>query len=215
MKPERVAAFLDYARDMGVNGVTISPGFAYERAPDTEHFLSRQKTKKLFRDILARGKGKKWPLSHSSLYLDFLTGNQDYRCTPWGMPTRNIFGWQKPCYLLNEGHAPTFKALMEETDWDTYGTGRYEKCADCMAHCGYEPTAAMDAVKNPFKALKVALRGPRTDGPMAPEIPLDKQRPAEYVFEDLVAEAMTNSDKRAAEERARSKGEGANQQAAQ
>jgi hopanoid biosynthesis associated radical SAM protein HpnH len=220
MKPERVAAFLDYARDMGVNGITISPGFAYERAPDTQHFLTRQKTKQLFRDILARGKGKKWPLSHSSLYLDFLAGNQDYRCTPWGMPTRNIFGWQRPCYLLNEGHAPTFKALMEETDWDSYGTGKYEKCADCMAHCGYEPTAAMDAVRNPLKAAWASLRGPRTEGEMAPEIPMDGQRPAEYVFEDLVADAMTNSERRAAEERARaakggSQDEGADQQAAQ
>ena len=90
----------------------------------------------------ARGKGKKWNFIHSTLFLDFLAGNQTYHCTPWGMPTRNIFGWQKPCYLLGEGYVKTFKELMETTDWDAYGTGNYEKCANCMAHCGYEPTAA-------------------------------------------------------------------------
>ena len=120
----------------------MSPGYAYERAPDQEHFLNRTKTKKLFRDVFALGKGKKWNFMHSGLFLDFLAGNQDYECTPWGMPARNIFGWQKPCYLLGEGYTKTFKELMETTDWETYGTGKYEKCADCMAHCGYEPTAA-------------------------------------------------------------------------
>ncbi len=120
----------------------MSPGYAYERAPDQEHFLNRTKTKKLFRDVFALGKGKKWNFMHSGLFLDFLAGNQDYECTPWGMPARNIFGWQKPCYLLGEGYTKTFKELMDTTDWDTYGTGKYEKCADCMAHCGYEPTAA-------------------------------------------------------------------------
>ncbi|MGF1457187.1 MAG: adenosyl-hopene transferase HpnH [Alphaproteobacteria bacterium] len=185
-KPERVAEFLDYCTELGV-GITISPGYAYERAPDTEHFLSRQKTKTLFRDILKLGRqGKKWSLNHSSLYLDFLTGNQTYKCTPWGMPTRNIFGWQRPCYLLGEGYAKTFKELMETTDWDNYGTGKYEKCADCMAHCGYEPTAAADAVNNPLKALWVGLRGPRVAGPMAPEISLENQRPAEFVHDTIV-----------------------------
>ncbi|GAB4119592.1 MAG: adenosyl-hopene transferase HpnH [Rhodothalassiaceae bacterium] len=184
-KPERVAAFLDYAKELGV-GVTISPGYAYERAPDQEHFLNRKKTKELFREILAMGKGRKWPLNHSALYLDFLAGNQNYRCTPWGMPTRNIFGWQKPCYLLGEGFVSTFKELMETTDWDSYGTGNYEKCANCMAHCGYEPTAAADALAHPLKALLSGLRGPRTTGPMAPEIALDRQRPAQYLFEQQV-----------------------------
>lgn len=188
-EPERVAAFLDYARDMGV-GVTISPGYAYERAPDQEHFLNRKKTKDLFRDILARGKGRKWTLNHSALYLDFLAGNQNYRCTPWGMPTRNIFGWQKPCYLLGEGFVSSFKELMETTDWDSYGTGNYEKCADCMAHCGYEPTAAADALNNPLKAFWRGLTGPRTTGPMAPEISMENQRKAEYIFERQVNDFM-------------------------
>ncbi|GAK33518.1 hopanoid biosynthesis associated radical SAM protein HpnH [Iodidimonas nitroreducens] len=190
-QPERVAAFLDYARDIGV-GVTISPGYAYERAPDQEHFLNRKKTKELFRDILARGKGKKWTLNHSSLYLDFLAGNESYHCTPWGMPTRNIFGWQKPCYLLGEGFVSSFKELMETTEWDQYGTGNYEKCADCMAHCGYEPTAAADALANPLKALISGLRGPRTTGAMAQEISLDNQRPAKYIFEKQVQTFMTD-----------------------
>jgi hopanoid biosynthesis associated radical SAM protein HpnH len=189
-EPERVARFLDYSKEIGVGGVTISPGFAYERAPDQDHFLKQQGTRELFRAILARGKGRKWPLSHSALYLDFLAGNQSYRCTPWGMPTRNIFGWQRPCYLLGEGYAKSFRELMETTDWNSYGTGNYEKCADCMAHCGYEPTATMDAVRHPLKAFWVGLRGPRTSGPMAPAISLDGQRPAEEHHDKIVAKEM-------------------------
>ena len=177
---EDIAAFLDYAKEIGV-GVSISPGYAYERAPDQAHFLARRNTKELFRKVFALGKGKKWTIEHSPLYLDFLAGNQEFLCTPWGMPTRNVFGWQKPCYLVGEGFVGSFKELMESTDWDSYGTGRYEKCANCMAHCGYEPTAADAAVRNPIKAALVAWRGPRTTGPMAPEIALNKQRPAEYV----------------------------------
>lgn len=178
--PQEIAGFLDLAKELDV-GVNISPGYAYERAPDQQHFLARRNTKELFRQVFALGKGKDWTIEHSPLYLDFLAGNQEYMCSPWGMPTRNVFGWQKPCYLVGEGYVPTFKELMETTDWDSYGTGRYEKCANCMAHCGYEPTAADAAVRNVFEAAKVAILGPRTSGPMAPEIPLANQRPAEYV----------------------------------
>ena len=178
---EDVAAFLDKTAELGV-GVSISPGYAYERAPDQEHFLNRRKTKELFRRVFALGKGKKWQLQHSPLFLDFLAGNQQYHCTPWGMPTRNVFGWQKPCYLLGEGYVASFKELMETTDWDSYGTGRYEKCANCMAHCGYEPTAVNAALGNPLKTLWTAVRGVKTEGPMAPEISLANQRPAEYMF---------------------------------
>ena len=168
---------------MGVDGITVSPGYAYERAPDQQHFLNRETTKQLFRDIFKRGNGgKNWSFSQSGLFLDFLAGNQTYHCTPWGNPTRTVFGWQKPCYLLGEGYAKTFKELMEDTDWDAYGTGNYEKCADCMVHCGFEATAVKDTVGNPLKALAVAMRGVRTEGAMAPEIPLDKQRPAQFVF---------------------------------
>jgi len=184
-----IAAFLDLTAELGV-GVSISPGYAYERAPDQAHFLARRKTKELFREVFALGKGKKWRFMHSGLFLDFLAGNRDFRCTPWGMPTRNVFGWQRPCYLLGEGYAKTFKELMETTDWDSYGTGRYEKCANCMAHCGYEPTAADVAMRKPLAALRTAIRGVRTDGPMAPEIPLDGQRPAEFVFSRHVEEMM-------------------------
>jgi len=199
--PKDIAAFLDFARDLGV-GVSISPGYAYERAPDQEHFLNRKKTKELFRDIFARGKGKRWTFVHSTLFLDFLAGNQTYHCTPWGMPTRNIFGWQKPCYLLGEGNVKTFKELMETTDWDSYGTGRYEKCANCMAHCGYEPTAAHATIGNPLKAMLVALRGPRTEGPMAPEIPLENQRPAQYVFSEQVQLSLSEIRANEAREKA-------------
>lgn len=182
---EELAGFLDFTEELGV-GVSISPGYAYERAPDQEHFLNRRKTKELFRKVFALGKGKKWSFMHSGLFLDFLAGNQNFHCTPWGMPTRNIFGWQKPCYLLGEGSVATFKELMETTDWDSYGTGKYEKCANCMAHCGYEATAANAVMRRPLDALRIALKGPRTEGPMAPEIPLDRQRPAQYVFSEQV-----------------------------
>jgi hopanoid biosynthesis associated radical SAM protein HpnH len=187
---EDIAEFLDMARDLGV-GVSISPGYAYERAPDQQHFLARQKTKELFRKVFALGKGRDWKLMHSGMFLDFLAGNQEAHCTPWGMPTRNIFGWQKPCYLLGEGYVKTYKELMETTDWDSYGTGAYEKCANCMAHCGYEPTAANATIAHPLKALKIALFGVKTEGPMAPEISLANQRPAQYMFEQQVHKTLT------------------------
>jgi hopanoid biosynthesis associated radical SAM protein HpnH len=187
---DRVAKFFDEVMAMGVDGIMTSPGYAYERAPDQAHFLSRQKTKQLFRDILARGKGKGWKFTQSPLFMNFLAGNETYHCTPWGKPTRNVFGWQRPCYLLGEGYASTFRELMDTTDWDKYGTGNYEKCADCMVHSGYESTAVMDAVRSPIKTMMVALRGPRTDGPMAPEISLDNQRPAEFVFSKHVQDKM-------------------------
>jgi hopanoid biosynthesis associated radical SAM protein HpnH len=189
LNAEEAAEFFTYATDdLGVEGITVSPGYAYERAPDQENFLSRTKTKNLFRDIFRIGQkaNKKWRFSQSSLFMDFLAGNQSYKCTPWGNPTRNIFGWQKPCYLIAEGYTQSFKELMEDTEWDKYGTGNYEKCADCMVHCGYEASAVTDTVKHPLKALKVFLGGIETEAPMAPEIPLDNQRPAEFVFEGVV-----------------------------
>jgi hopanoid biosynthesis associated radical SAM protein HpnH len=178
-KAGKVAEFFDFVSTLGVEGVTVSPGFSYEKAPAQENFLARGKTKEMFREIFRLGKGRNWTLNHSSLYLDFLAGNQTYKCTPWGNPTRNIFGWQRPCYLLGEGYASSFKALMEETEWEKYGTGAYEKCANCMAHCGYEATAVADTTANALKAFRVYRRGPRTEGPMAPEIPLEGARPAE------------------------------------
>jgi len=189
-EPQRIADFMDEVTALGVGGVTISPGYAYERAPDTQHFLNRRNTKQLFRDIFRLGRGRKWAFVQSSLFLDFLAGNQTYHCTPWGNPTRNVFGWQRPCYLLGEGYVKTFKELMEGTDWDAYGTGNYEKCADCMVHSGFEATAVSDTMAHPLKALAVALRGPRVDGPMAPDIPLDNQRPSQKVFDALLEQNL-------------------------
>jgi hopanoid biosynthesis associated radical SAM protein HpnH len=181
--PARVAGFFDEIAKLGIEGITVSPGYAYERAPDQQHFLNRAATKTLFRRIFALGdKGRAWPFFQSKLFLDFLAGNRTYQCTPWGNPTRTVFGWQRPCYLLGEGYVRTFRELMEETDWESYGTGRYEKCADCMVHCGFEASAVDEAFAHPLRALEVAFRGIATDGPMAAEIPLDLQRPAEYVF---------------------------------
>jgi hopanoid biosynthesis associated radical SAM protein HpnH len=197
---EDIAAFLDLTEELGV-GVSISPGYAYERAPDQQHFLNRRKTKELFRNVFALGKGKKWNLTHSDMFLDFLAGNQEFHCTPWGMPTRNIFGWQKPCYLLGEGYAKTFAELMETTDWDAYGTGRYEKCSNCMAHCGYEATATEATVQRPHAALAHAWRGVKTEGPKAPEIPHENPRPAQYEFDGQVQQRL--SEIRAHEARAK------------
>jgi hopanoid biosynthesis associated radical SAM protein HpnH len=188
-EPGRAARFFDAVSELGVDGITVSPGYAYERAPDQEHFLNRRRTKELFRGIFAR-RNRRWSFNQSALFLDFLAGNQSYRCTPWGNPTRNFFGWQRPCYLLGEGYAKTFRELMEETDWEAYGTGNYEKCADCMVHSGYEATAVVDSVRHPLKAAKAALFGIRTKGEMAPEIPLDRQRQAEYVHSRHVEAAM-------------------------
>lgn len=194
--PERVAAFFDEAMRIGINAITVSPGYAYERAPDQQHFLTRTTTKELFRDILRLGKDRvragmeKWRFSVSPLYIDFLAGNQQYHCEPWGLPTRNVFGWQRPCYLIGEGYAATYRELIDTTEWDKYGTGNYEKCANCMVHSGYEPTAANDAMAHPIKALLASIRGPRTEGPLAPEIDLSKQRPAEAVHDRLVAENL-------------------------
>ncbi len=188
---ERMANFFDYVMSIGVDGITVSPGYAYERAPDQQHFLNREKTKNLFRDIFRRGKGgKAWSFSQSDLFLDFLAGNQTYHCTPWGNPTRTVFGWQKPCYLVGEGYAKTFKELMESTDWDSYGVGNYEKCADCMVHSGFEATAVNDSISRPWKLLQLR-KGVQTDGPMAPEVDMSKQRPPQFVFSRHVQEKLT------------------------
>ena len=203
MTVDEISEYFDFVcDDLGVEGVTISPGYAYERAPDQEHFLNRSKTKKLFRKLFKIGKTRKWRFSQSTLFLDFLAGNQSYRCMPWGNPTRNVFGWQRPCYLLGEGYAPSFDKLMTSTDWEDYGVGNYEKCADCMVHCGYEPTAVVDTVAHPLKALKVALFGIDTEKPMAGEISIANQRPAEYIFDQVVekskAEFRTDQQRDAA-----------------
>lgn len=176
----QVAAFFDEAMQLGIEGITVSPGYSYQRAPRQDVFLGRAESKRLFRDIFSAGRrhGSRWRFTNTSLFLDFLAGNQTYQCTPWSNPTYNLFGWQRPCYLLDEGYASSFRSLMEDTDWDHYGVGRNARCDNCMAHCGFEGTAVNDMLAHPLKALRVSLRGPRLSGRIAPELPvLYTQRP--------------------------------------
>jgi hopanoid biosynthesis associated radical SAM protein HpnH len=175
--PDETAAFFDAAMALGIEGITVSPGYSYSHAPRQDVFLARSASKRLFREIFQRGRApgrrRRWSFNHSSLYLDFLAGNQAYQCTPWSNPTYNVFGWQRPCYLLtDEGYATSFRSLMDETAWDHYGVGRNPRCDNCMAHCGYEGTAVTDAFAHPLKALRAALHGPRTSGAMAPDLPV-------------------------------------------
>jgi len=139
--PERVRQFFDEMMNLGVEGMMLSPGYNYSKAPDQEHFLGRHRTQRLFSSIL-RDTKRRWKFNQSPLFLRFLMGKHDFECTPWGNPTYNIFGWQRPCYLLQEGYAATFQELMDTTDWDHYGRrSGNDKCRDCMVHCGHEPTA--------------------------------------------------------------------------
>lgn len=174
-KPEEIAEFFDFAMTLGIEGITVSPGYSYQHAPRQDVFLGRTESKTLFRDVFRIGKERKskWVFNQSSMFLDFIAGNQSYQCTPWSNPTYNIFGWQKPCYLLvDEGYARSYKELMEDTDWDKYGVGINPKCDNCMAHCGFEGTAVDDTFAHPLKAARVATFGPRTDGAMAPDLPV-------------------------------------------
>ncbi|WP_373480375.1 adenosyl-hopene transferase HpnH [Geminocystis sp.] len=148
--PQEMQEFFDFLETLNTDGMMISPGYSYDWAPDQEHFLKREQTKELFRKILNPWKNnqKNWNFNHNPLFLDFLMGEKDYECTPWGSPSYSVLGWQKPCYLLNEGYYQSYQELLDNTDWDNYGQkSGNPKCADCMVHCGYEPTAAMDALK--------------------------------------------------------------------
>lgn len=163
-----VSEFFQFVMGLGIEGITVSPGFDYEQVQDQDIFLKRNAGKQLFREILNLGRGRGWKFNHTALYLDFLAGNQTYQCTPWGNPTRNIFGWQRPCYLMSDGgYATSFKALMRETNWEDYGPGRNFKCSNCMLHSGFEATAVNDMFDHPLKALRTALLGSRSSGPMA------------------------------------------------
>ena len=174
--PKEVADFFDFAMKLGVEGIMVSPGYSYEMAPEQELFLGRNQSKELFRGIIREGKKRKskWEFNQSALFLDFLAGNQSYQCTPWSTVTYNIFGWQKPCYLLvNEGYAKSYKELIEDTEWDKYGVGHNPKCDNCMVHCGFEGTAVNDSFKNPLKLLELSLNGgPKTEGPLSPDLPI-------------------------------------------
>jgi len=142
--PKSVRAFFDEMMDIGVEGMMFSPGYSYDKAPDQQHFLGRARTRKLFRAILSN-RNPKWQFNLSPLFMEFLMGKRDYQCTPWGMPTFNLFGWQKPCYLLQDGYADTFQELMDSTEWERYGfESGNPKCANCMVHSGYEASAVHD-----------------------------------------------------------------------
>ena len=156
--PQQIQEFLDFLNELDLDGMMISPGYSYEWAPDQASFLQREQTKALFREILAPWKSgqKKWNFNHNPLFLEFLMGDTEFECTPWGSPSYSVLGWQKPCYLLNEGYYRTYQELLDNTDWDNYGRASGNpKCADCMVHCGYEPTAATAALEtnNMGKAL--------------------------------------------------------------
>jgi hopanoid biosynthesis associated radical SAM protein HpnH len=153
--PEGVRRVLDFLNDeLAVDQMMISPAYAYEKAPDQEHFLGVRQTHELFAAAFADGRRKRWRLNHSPLFLDFLEGKVDFGCTAWGIPSYSLFGWQRPCYLMADGYAATYKELIETTDWDAYGRGRDPRCENCMAHCGYEPTAVLATTHS----LKQSLR---------------------------------------------------------
>lgn len=162
--PEELHNLFDFLSDLGVDGMMISPGYSYAWAPDQEHFLKREQTKALFREVLApisSKRGKRWKFNHSPFYLRFLMGDRDYDCTPWGMPSYSLLGWQKPCYLLNEGYAKSFKELLATTEWSNYGyRSGNPKCADCMVHCGFEQTAVMDSTSS-LKNIMLSARAVR------------------------------------------------------
>jgi hopanoid biosynthesis associated radical SAM protein HpnH len=154
-----IRAALDYLNDdLKVDMMQISPGYAYEKAPDQEHFLGVERTRAIFREAFAGGRRKKWRLNHSPLYLDFLEGKVDFSCTAWGIPSYSVLGWQRPCYLMSDApYARSYRELVEETDWSKYGRGRHPRCANCMAHCGYEPTAVVATTSSLRESLRAAL----------------------------------------------------------
>jgi hopanoid biosynthesis associated radical SAM protein HpnH len=156
--PDTVRQVLDFINDeLDVDQMMISPAYAYEKAPDQEHFLGVKQTRELFRAAFADGHRKRWRLNHTPLFLDFLEGKVDFQCTAWGIPSYSVFGWQRPCYLMADGYAETYQELVETTDWEKYGRGRDPRCENCMAHCGYEPTAVLATSKSFKESLRAAL----------------------------------------------------------
>jgi hopanoid biosynthesis associated radical SAM protein HpnH len=142
--PNSVRQFFDEMMEVGVESMMVSPGYSYDKAPDQKHFMGRARIRRMFRAMLSNRK-KTWRFNQSPLFLEYLMGKRNYKCTPWGMPTYNIFGWQKPCYLLQDGYAESYKELMETTEWASYGTeSGNPQCANCMVHCGYEPSSVDD-----------------------------------------------------------------------
>jgi len=158
--PKTIRAVLDFLNDeLKVDRMMISPAYAYEKAPDQEHFLGVRQTHELFRRAFADGRRRRWRLNHSPLFLDFLEGKVDFECTPWGIPSYSLFGWQRPCYLMADGYAETYQELIETTDWSRYGRGRDPRCENCMAHCGYEPTAMLATARSLKQSLRAVVSG--------------------------------------------------------
>jgi hopanoid biosynthesis associated radical SAM protein HpnH len=158
--PDTVRRVLDFLNDeLRVDAMMISPAYAYEKAPDGEHFLGVEQTRELFRAAFADGRRRRWRLNHSPLFLDFLEGKADFGCTAWGIPSYSLFGWQRPCYLMADGYARTYRELIETTDWERYGRGRDPRCENCMAHCGYEPTAVAMTGRSLRQSLRAVVGG--------------------------------------------------------
>ncbi len=156
--PKSIRAVLDFLNDdLEVDGMMLSPGFAYEKAPGEADFLSVPETRELFREAFADGKRKGWRLNQSPVFLDFLEGKTDLDCTPWAIPSYSIFGWQKPCYLMSDGYVETYRELIETTDWEKYGRGRDPRCSNCMAHCGYEPSAVLETMGSIKQTVRAAI----------------------------------------------------------
>jgi hopanoid biosynthesis associated radical SAM protein HpnH len=156
--PDAVRGVLDFLNDeLRVDSMMISPAYAYERAPDQEHFLGVEETHELFRAAFAGGRRRRWRLNHTPLFLDFLEGKVDFECTAWGIPSYSLLGWQRPCYLMGDGYAETYRELVEGTDWSRYGRGRDPRCANCMAHCGYEPTAVLATARSARASARALL----------------------------------------------------------
>jgi hopanoid biosynthesis associated radical SAM protein HpnH len=157
--PHTIIDVLDFLNDeLKIDDMQISPAYAYEKAPDQEHFLGVTETRELFRKAFANGNRRRWRLNHTPLFLDFLEGKADFACTAWGIPSYSLLGWQRPCYLMADGYATTYAELIETTDWEAYGRGKDPRCANCMAHCGYEPSAVLATTASLRQSIR-ALRG--------------------------------------------------------
>lgn len=158
--PHDVIEVLDYLNDeLGVDNMQISPAYAYEKAPDQEHFMGVQQTRELFAKAFGDGRRKRWRLNHSPVFLDFLEGRRELACTAWGIPSYSLLGWQRPCYLLDDGYVQTYQELINDTDWSKFGRGRDPRCANCMAHCGYEPTAVIATMGSLRETVRAAVGG--------------------------------------------------------
>jgi hopanoid biosynthesis associated radical SAM protein HpnH len=156
--PKTVQDVLDFLNDeLQVDSMMLSPAYAYEKAPDQDHFPGVEETRRLFKAAFANGNRKRWRINHTPLFLDFLEGKVDYECTPWGIPSYSLLGWQRPCYLMADGYTKTYKELLETTDWSKYGRGRDPRCANCMAHCGYEPSAVLASTSSLKESLRAAF----------------------------------------------------------